>query len=82
MDGLAKPERSGGFGADRVLGFKGAPTGVGDEKKRHGRRFFDASHRERSELGEICTLAETRVCLVGIHATRKWLLIFNCARVV
>ena len=56
MDGLAKPERSEGFGADRVLGFEGAPTDVGDEKNRHGRRFFDASHRERSELGEICTL--------------------------
>lgn len=31
---------SGGFGADKVLEFKRAATGVGDEKERHGRLFL------------------------------------------
>ncbi len=54
--GLAKPERSEDLGADRVLGHEGSPTGVGDEGNSHGWLFPDASHRERSELGEISTL--------------------------
>jgi hypothetical protein len=58
MDGLAKPERSEGFGADRVLGHEGYTTDVGDAENSHGRLTSDASHRERSELGEINTLVE------------------------
>jgi len=55
-EGLAKPEQCEGFGADRVLGHEGSPTDVGDEENSHGWLFSDASHRERSELGEISTL--------------------------
>jgi hypothetical protein len=35
MDGLVKPERSEGFGADRVLGLEGSPSDVGDEENSH-----------------------------------------------
>ncbi len=55
-EGLAKSERSEDLGADRVLGHEGSPTDVGDEENSHGWLFSDASHRERSELGEISTL--------------------------
>ncbi len=47
-EGLAKSGRSEDFGAD-----------VGDEENSHGRMFSDASHRERSELGEISTLEDS-----------------------
>ena len=57
MEGLAKSESSKDFGADRVLGHVGSPTDVGDEENSHGWLFSDASHRERSERGEINTLA-------------------------
>jgi hypothetical protein len=45
MEGLAKSESSEDFGAD-----------VGDEENSHGWQFSDASHRERSEFGEMSTL--------------------------
>jgi hypothetical protein len=56
------------FLADRVLGFALAtvsaertPPDFGDEENSHGWLFFDASHRERSELGEISTLERSAV---------------------
>jgi hypothetical protein len=52
-EGLAKSERGEDFGADRVLGYVGSLTGISDERNSHGWLFLDASHRERSELGEI-----------------------------
>ena len=55
-EGLTKSERSKDSGADRVLGRVRSPTDVGDEEYRHGWLFSDASHRERSKLGEISTL--------------------------
>ncbi len=58
MEGLAKSESNEDFGADRVLGHVGSPTDVGDEENSHGGLFSVASHRERSELGEISTLGE------------------------
>jgi hypothetical protein len=56
MEGLAKSDRSEDLGADRVLGHEGSLTDVGDEGNSHGWLFPDASHRERSELGEISTI--------------------------
>jgi hypothetical protein len=62
MEGLAKSESSEDFGADRVLGHVGLATDFGDEENSRGWLFSDASHwvlfyGERSELGEISTLA-------------------------
>jgi hypothetical protein len=61
MDGLAKPERSEGFGADRVLGREGSPTDVGDEENSRGWLFSDASHRERSEFVELSLVTPKRL---------------------
>jgi hypothetical protein len=58
-NGLAKSERIEDFGADRVLGHVGLATDVGDEGNSHGGLFSDASHRERSEPGEISTLVSS-----------------------
>jgi hypothetical protein len=61
-EGLTKSEHSVGFGTGEVLGLafatasaERAPIDVGDEENSHGWLFSNASHRERSELGEIST---------------------------
>jgi hypothetical protein len=49
MDELAKPERSEGYGADRVWDQMGSPTDVGDEENSHGWLFSDASDRDAQQ---------------------------------
>jgi hypothetical protein len=76
MEGLAKSERTEDLGADVGWGTRGPPTDVGDEGNSHGWLFPDASHRERSELGEIRTLAHG-----PCHPAKHYLSPFSIASV-